>query len=238
MSFIATTYFFFPDVTPPLSVEEESKLTEINVVNNGKRKMFNDCDHTCSKAVGFSCPGVLLHCSECESEKKLRTSVKKQCIDEVATVEAMKEVEKKLWLEHYNHLCEKLLEVLREKCTGCQTDESNQLGHELCLLTNAEEHVNLCFEEVYAWVSWEDVMNCWYKKVLEMPIVLNPVTLAVFRETLNPKDVTYKNRLKKWMIESPIVELWICIIFNFYASDWKYCNFRPENLNHFFIFLC
>ena len=101
----------------------------------------------------------------------------------------------------------KLLEVLREKCTGCQTDEPNQLGHELCLLTNAEEHVNLCFEEVYARVSWEDVMDCWYKKVLEMPIVLNPVTLAVFRETLNPKDVTYKNRLKKWMIESPIVEL-------------------------------
>ena len=38
--------------------------------------MFNDCDHTCSKAVGFSCPGVVLHCSECESEKKLRTLVK------------------------------------------------------------------------------------------------------------------------------------------------------------------
>ena len=179
MSFIAIIYFFFPDVTPPLSVEEESKPTEINVVNSGKRKMFNDCDHTCSKAVGFSCPGVVLHCSECESEKKLRTLVKKQCIDEVATVEAMKEVEKKLWLEHYSHLCEKLLEVLREKCTGCQTDEP----------------------------SWEDVMDCWYKKVLEMPIVLNPVTLAVFRETINPKDVTYKNGLKKWMIESPIVEL-------------------------------
>ena len=81
------------------------------------------------------------------------------------------EVEKKLWLEFYNYLCEKLLEVLREKCTGCQTDEPNQLGHELCLLTNAEEHVNLCFEEVYARVSWEDVMDCWYRKVLEMPIV-------------------------------------------------------------------
>ena len=77
--------------------------------------------------------------------------------------------------------------MLREKCTGCQTDELNQLGHELCLLTNAEEHVNLCFEEVYARVSWEDVMDCWYKKVLEMPIVLNPETLAVFRELSTPK---------------------------------------------------
>ena len=32
--------------------------------------------------------------------------VKLECIDEVASVEAMKEVEKKLWLEHYNQLCE------------------------------------------------------------------------------------------------------------------------------------
>ena len=206
MTFIATIYFF-PDVAPPLSVEEESKSTEINVVNSGKRKMFNDSDHTCSKAIGFSYPGVVLHCFECESEKKWKTLVKKQCINEVATVEAMKEAQKKLWFEHYIHLCEKLLEVVREKCTGCQTDEPDQLGHELCLLTNTEEQMKLCFEEVYARVSWEDVMDCCYKKVLEMPIVLKPETLAAFRETLNPKDVTYKNRLKTWMIESPTVEL-------------------------------
>ena len=98
------------------------------------------------------------------------------------------------------------MEVVREKCTGCQTDEANQLGHELCLLASAEEQVNFCFE-VYAPVNWEEVMNCWYKKVLEMPIALNPETLAIFRATVNPNDVTYKNRLKKWMIESPTVEL-------------------------------
>ena len=32
-----------------------------------------------------------------------------------------------------------------------------------------------------------------------MPIALNPATLAIFRETVNPKDVTYKDRLKKWL---------------------------------------
>ena len=61
----------------------------------------------------------------------------------------MKEVERKLWLTHYDMLTEKLNEVVTEKCTGCQTDEANQLGHELCLLASAEEQVNLCFEEVY-----------------------------------------------------------------------------------------
>ena len=184
-----------PDVPPPLiepslekilsgiRVGEQSNPTEMNFVNNGKGEMINDCDHKCPKAVGFRYPGVVPHCSECESEKKkritlenmddnspkkekgerkrsnefpemptrkqrlnikgpveslwrilsYRLSLKKlpkrresmMCIDEVASVEAMKEAEKKLWLEHYNQLCEKLLEVVREKFTGCQTDEAN-----------------------------------------------------------------------------------------------------------------
>ena len=101
----------------------------------------------------------------------------------------------------------KLLEVVGEKCPGCQTDEADQLGHELCLLASAEEQVKLCFEEVYGRVSWDEVLDNWYKKVLEMPIALNPETLAIFGETVNPKDVTYKDRLKKWLIESPTVEV-------------------------------
>ena len=253
-----------PDASSLMEPSLERILSDIKGV---ERKMTNDCDHKCPKSVGFSYPGVVLHCSECEAEKKKRIAlenmdvnspnkrkekgkrskeitgsakklktenkrpsgifvgyaklpcevkettnkkskvVKQECIDEVALVESMKEVEKKLWLEHYNLLCEKLLEVVREKCTGCQTDEANQLGHELCLLASAEEQVNLCFEEVYGRVHWEDVMDCWYKKVLEMPIALNLETLAIFKETVNPSDVTYKNRLKKWTIESPTIEL-------------------------------
>ena len=88
-----------PDVPPPLiepslekilsdiRVGEQSNPTEMNFVNNGERKMINDCDHKCPEAVGFSYPGVVLYCSECESEKKKRkTLVKKECIDEVATM--------------------------------------------------------------------------------------------------------------------------------------------------------
>ena len=133
--------------------------------------------------------------------------VKHECINEATSAESMKEVERKLWLAHYDMLSEKLMEVIREKCTGCQTDEPNQLAHDLCLFASVEEQVNLCFEEVYGRVHWEDVMDCWYKKVLEMPIALNPETSAIFKETVNPKDVTYKNRLKKWLIESPTIEL-------------------------------
>ena len=41
----------------------------------------------------------------------------------------------------------------------------------------------------------------------DLPINSNPETLAIFRKTVNPKDLTYKHRLGKWMIESPAVEL-------------------------------
>ena len=126
------------------------------------------------------------------TEEKENKIVKNDCIDEVDSVESMKEVERKLWLTHYDMLSEKLMDVVREKCTGCQMNEPNQLGHELCLMSSSEEQVNLCFGEVYKRVIWDEVLDNWYKKVLEMPINLNPETLAIFRETVNPRDFTYK----------------------------------------------
>ena len=130
-------------------------------------------------------------------KKRRKCNVKHECIDEVGTVESMKEVERKLLLTHYHMLSEKLMEVIREKCTGCQINEPNQLGHELCLMSSSEEQVNLCFGEVYKRVIWDEVLYNWYKKVLEMPVNLNPETLAIFRETVNPKELTYQNRLRK-----------------------------------------
>ena len=49
---------------------------------------------------------------EQKMERKIFT--KKECIDEVASVESMKEVERKLWLTHYDMLSEKLIEVVTE----------------------------------------------------------------------------------------------------------------------------
>ena len=142
-----------------------------------------------------------------KKEKKNNKIVKNKCIDEVDPIESMKEVERKLWLTHYNMLSEKLMEVVREECTGRQMNEPNQLGHELCLMSTSEEQVNLCFGEVYKHVIWDEVLDNWYKKVLEMPINLNPEIYSIFRDTVNPKELTYKNRLRKWLIESPTIEL-------------------------------
>ena len=54
---------------------------------------------------------------------------------------------------------------------------------------------------------WDEVLDKWYKKVLEMPVVLNPETLIIFRESVNHKEFTYKNRLRKWLIELPTIEV-------------------------------
>ena len=86
-------------------------------------------------------------------------------------------------------------------------NEPNRLGHEFCLMSSSEQQVNLCFGEVYKCVIWDEVLDNWYKEVLEMPISLNPETLAIFRETVNPKELTYKNRLRQWLIDSPSIKL-------------------------------
>ena len=67
---------------------------------------------------------------------------KLECIENVASVESIKEVERKLWLTHYYMLRQKLMEVLRERCTGCQAYETNYIRHELCALLSADEQVN------------------------------------------------------------------------------------------------
>ena len=142
-----------------------------------------------------------------EQKKERKIFMKKECIDEVASVESMKEVEKKLWLTHYDMLREKLNDVVREKCTGCEMNEPNQLAHDSRLLASVEEQVNTCFREVYKRVIWDEALDNWYKEVLEMPVALNPETLTIFRVSVNPKEFTYKNRLRKWLIESPTIEV-------------------------------
>ena len=148
-----------------------------------------------------------LHEMKVADKKKRNSDVKRECIDEVVSTESMKDAEKALWFTHYDQLCDKLNDVILEKCPGCQTNEPNQLEHELCVMSSSEEQVNLCFEEAYKRVLWRNVIDHWHKKLLEFPIALNPETLIIFRESASPKDHRYKERLRKWLIESPTTEV-------------------------------
>ena len=61
-----------PDASSLMEPSLERILSDIRV---GERKMTNDCDHKFCKAVGFSYPGVVLYCSECEATKKKRNTL-------------------------------------------------------------------------------------------------------------------------------------------------------------------
>ena len=71
----------YPSLPPSSTIPDTSSLMEpsleriLSDIRGGERKMTNDCDHKCPKAVGFSYPGVVLHCSECEAEKKKRITL-------------------------------------------------------------------------------------------------------------------------------------------------------------------
>ena len=73
------------NILSDIRVEEQSKPnrsktkkgkkipnSETQDSKNGERKMINECDRECLKAVGFIYPGVVLHCPECELDKKKR----------------------------------------------------------------------------------------------------------------------------------------------------------------------
>ena len=71
----------YPSLPPSSTMPDASSLMEpsleriLSDIRGGERKMTNDCNHKCPKAVGFSYPGVVLHCSECEAEKKKRITL-------------------------------------------------------------------------------------------------------------------------------------------------------------------
>ena len=144
------------DDNSPKKRKEKGKRSK-EITGSAKKKLKTENKRPSGIFVGYA----KLPCEVKETTNKKSKVVKQECIDEVASVESMKEVERKLWLTHCVMLSEKLNEVVTEKCTGCQTDEPNQLGHKLCLLVSAEEQVNLCFEEIYGRVHWEDVIDCW-----------------------------------------------------------------------------
>ena len=112
-------------------------------------KQNNKKPNTGSKRTSGIFVGYWENLSEMKAaEKKNRKSdVKCECMDEVVSVESIKDTEKALWFTHYDQLCDKLNDVICEKCPRYQTIEPNQLAHELCVMSSSEGQVNLGFEK-------------------------------------------------------------------------------------------
>ena len=69
------------------------------------------------------------------------------------------------YLSHHKLLMNDFRHVLNEKCAGCQMNDCNQHGHELCLLVSVQEQINICFEEAYYKVNWDQVFELCQEKL-------------------------------------------------------------------------
>ena len=113
------------DDNSPKKRKEKGKRSK-EITASAKKKLKTENKRSSGIFVGYA----KIPCEVKETTNKKSKVVKQECIDKVASVESIKEVERKLWLTHYDMLSEKLMEVIREKFTGCQTDEPNQLVHD------------------------------------------------------------------------------------------------------------
>ena len=69
------------------------------------------------------------------------------------------------YFSHHELLMGEFRRVLNEKCTGCQTNDRNQFRHELCLLASVRDQLNICFEETYNRVNWDQVFQLCQEKL-------------------------------------------------------------------------
>ena len=91
--------------------------------------------------------------------------------------------------------------VLNEKCTGCQTNDRNQFAHELCLLASVQEQVDICFEETYNRVNWEQVFQLCQEKLKNT----DSYDLCLFLPVASAEMGIQEDRYRKLMKESLIV---------------------------------
>ena len=105
------------------------------------------------------------------------------------------------YLSHHELLMNEFRHILNEKCTGCQTNDRNQFGHELCLLASVQEQVNICFEEAYNRVNWDQVFELCQEKLRNT----DSYDLCPFLSVASAEFGAQENKYKKLMKESLII---------------------------------
>lgn len=88
-------------------------------------------------------------------------------MDEVV-LEEQKAKAKKLLLEAYVEEMEGCMKkVVSEKCYGCQVDHPSQRQHDVCLMMEAEERLELFFDTAWQIMSADSVFKVWKDKLTD-----------------------------------------------------------------------
>ena len=104
-------------------------------------------------------------------------------------------------MSHHELLMDEFRHVLNEKCTGGQTNDRNQFGHELRLLAYLQDQLNICVEETYNRVNWDQVFQLCQEKLRNT----DSYRPCHFLPVISGKMGAQKDRYKKLMKESLIL---------------------------------
>ncbi len=61
------------------------------------------------------------------------------------------------------HLADKITELIKKDCYGCQNDHPSQIQHDKCLMMNQEEKLDEYLDEAWSLIAEETVLHEWYK---------------------------------------------------------------------------
>ena len=104
------------------------------------------------------------------------------------------------YLSHHELLMNEFRRVLNEKCTGCQMNNGNQFGHELCLLASVQQQVIICFEETYNRVNWDQVFELCQEKLRNTDLYGLCPFLPVASAEMGVQEDRYKKLIKESLI--------------------------------------
>lgn len=65
------------------------------------------------------------------------------------------------------HLVDKMTELIKKNCYGCQNDHPSQIQHDKCLMLSQEEKLDEYLDEAWSLISNKDVLHQWYKDLRE-----------------------------------------------------------------------
>ena len=104
------------------------------------------------------------------------------------------------YLSHHELLINEFRRVLNEKCTGCQTNDHDQFAHESCSLASVQEQVNICFEEAYNRVNWDQVFELCQEKLRNTDSYGLCPFLPMTSDEMEPQIDRYKKLMRESLI--------------------------------------
>ncbi|KAK3577923.1 hypothetical protein CHS0354_034562 [Potamilus streckersoni] len=61
------------------------------------------------------------------------------------------------------HLADKITELVKKDCYGCQNNHPSQIQHDKCLMMSQEEKLDEYLDEAWSLIAEETVLHEWYK---------------------------------------------------------------------------